>query len=48
MRTRTRQRNVEGMLKNMAIHELALLVSFYDASVDNIESVTADREFSSL
>ena len=42
------QRNVEGMLKNMAIHDLALLVSFYDASMDNIESVTADKEFSSL
>lgn len=36
------------MLKNMAFHELALLVSFYDVSVDNIESVTADKEFSSL
>merc|ERR1719203_2114727 len=42
------ERNAEGMLKNMAIHESALLVSFYDVSVDNIESVTADKEFSSL
>ena len=42
------ERNAEGMLKNMAIHELALLVSFYDVSVENIESVTADKEFSSL
>ena len=42
------ERNCEGMLKNMAIHELALLVSFYDVSVDNIESVTADKEFSSM
>merc|ERR1719491_1767468 len=42
------ERNAEGMLKNMAIHELALLVSFYDVSMDNIESVTADKEFSSL
>jgi len=42
------ERNAEGMLKNMAIHELALLVSFYDVSVDNIESVTADSSFSSL
>ena len=41
------ERNREGMLKNMAIHELALLVSFYDVSVDNIKSVTADKEFSS-
>jgi len=42
------ERNSEGMLKNMAIHELALLVSFYDVSVDNIDSVVADREFSSM
>jgi len=42
------ERNCEGMLKNMAIHELALLVSFYDVTVDNIESVTADKEFSSM
>jgi len=42
------ERNAEGMLKNMAIHELALLVSFYDVTVENIESVTADNEFSSM
>jgi predicted dehydrogenase len=42
------ERNAEGMLKNMAIHELALLVSFYDVTVENIESVTADREYSSM
>jgi len=42
------ERNAEGMLKNMAIHELALLVSFYDVSVDNIASVSADKEFSSM
>ena len=42
------ERNAEGMLKNMAIHELALLVSFYDVSVENIESVVADKDFSSM
>merc|ERR1712032_78679 len=42
------ERNAEGMLKNMAIHELALLVSFYDVTVENIESATADKEFSSM
>lgn len=42
------ERNSEGMLKNMAIHELALLVSFYDVSVNNIESVSADKDFSSM
>lgn len=41
------ERNCEGMLKNMAIHELALLVSFYDVSVDNIEC-TVDKNFSSM
>jgi len=41
------ERNAEGMLKNMAIHELALLASFYDVTVDNIESVKADADFSS-
>jgi len=41
------ERNAEGMLKNMAIHELALLVSYYDVTVDNVESVTADCDFSS-
>ena len=41
------ERNAEGMLKNMAIHELALLVSFYDVTVENIESVIADKEYSS-
>jgi len=42
------ERNAEGMLKNMAIHELALLVSFFDVTVENIESVTADKEYSSM
>jgi predicted dehydrogenase len=42
------ERNAEGMLKNMAIHELALLVSFYDVTVDNIAEVIADKEFSSM
>jgi len=42
------ERNAEGMLKNMAIHELALLASFYDVTIDNIAEVTADKEFSSM
>lgn len=42
------ERNAEGMLKNMAIHELALLVSFYDVTVDTIASVDADQSFSSM
>ena len=42
------ERNAEGMLKNMAIHELALLVSFYGVTVETIESVSADKSFSSV
>jgi len=42
------ERNSEGMLKNMAIHELALLASFYDVTVDNVEGVDVDKAFSSL
>lgn len=40
------ERNSEGMLKNMAIHELALAVTFYGVSVDTIASVEADRDYS--
>ena len=41
------ERNAEGMLKNMAIHELAILVTYYGVTVDTIASVTADADFSS-
>ncbi|CAJ1955155.1 unnamed protein product [Cylindrotheca closterium] len=41
------ERNREGMLKNMAIHELALLVSFFDVKVETIEKCVADKDFSS-
>jgi len=40
------ERNSEGMLKNMAIHELAILVTFYDVRVDTIASVEADKTLS--
>ena len=41
------ERNAEGMLKNMAIHELALLVTFFGVNVDTLAGVTADRAYSS-
>jgi len=40
------ERNAEGMLKNMAIHELALLATYWGVTVDTIESVTPDTSFS--
>jgi len=42
------ERNAEGMLKNMAIHELALLATYWDVTVENIKSVTPDAEFSQV
>jgi hypothetical protein len=42
------ERCEEGMLKNMAIHELAILVTYYGVTVDTIEKVQADKEFSSF
>jgi predicted dehydrogenase len=41
------ERNAEGMLKNMAIHELAILVTYYGVTVNSIDKVEADKEFSS-
>lgn len=40
------ERNSEGILKNMAIHELAIAVSFYGVTADNILTVVVDKEFS--
>lgn len=42
------ERNAEGMLKNMAIHELAICVTYYGVTVDTIASVEADKDYSSL
>jgi predicted dehydrogenase len=39
-------RNSEGMLKNMCVHELCLLVTYYGVSVDSIKSVEADKDYS--
>ena len=41
------ERNSEGLLKNMAIHELALLATYWGVTVDNIASVTPDAAASS-
>uniref|UniRef100_A0A7S2MRL6 Gfo/Idh/MocA-like oxidoreductase N-terminal domain-containing protein n=1 Tax=Octactis speculum TaxID=3111310 RepID=A0A7S2MRL6_9STRA len=38
------ERNKEGLLKNMAIHELALAVTFYGIRGDNIKDVTINPE----
>ena len=36
------ERNAEGMLKNMAIHELALAATFYGVTADSIAHVSVD------
>jgi len=40
------ERNSEGILKNMAIHEIAIAVSFHGVTADNILTVVADEDFS--
>mmetsp|Transcript_12972 Transcript_12972/g.33790 ORF Transcript_12972/g.33790 Transcript_12972/m.33790 type:complete len:406 (-) Transcript_12972:264-1481(-) len=40
------ERNAEGILKNMAIHELALLVTYYGVKVDTVKEVLPDMEYS--
>jgi len=35
------------MLKNMAVHELCLLVRFYGVTSTNLASIVPDKEFSS-
>jgi len=37
-------RNTEGMMKNMAIHELALLVSFFGVTVESIAEVKVHKD----
>ena len=41
------ERNAEGMLKNMAVHELALLVTYYGVRGDNIANIAVDKKYSS-
>jgi len=41
-------RNSEGMLKNMAVHELALAVTFYGVTSENMESVEVDHAYSDV
>jgi predicted dehydrogenase len=41
------ERCAEGMLKNMAVHELCLAVTFYGVTADAIAAVEADKEYSS-
>lgn len=38
--------NSEGMLKNMAIHELMIANTFYDVTVENLKEVCTDTSYS--
>lgn len=42
------ERNAEGMLKNMLIHELALLVTYYGVTAETVDSVKVDKKYSLL
>merc|ERR1719390_608692 len=39
------ERNAEGMMKNMMCHELVVLLTYYGLTVDSIEEVVADQEY---
>ena len=41
------ERNAEGMLSNMAIHELALCITYFGVTVDTIARVRVDKKQSS-
>ncbi|GAX09626.1 hypothetical protein FisN_19Lh086 [Fistulifera solaris] len=41
------ERNAEGMLSNMAIHELALCITYFGVTVDSIAQVQVDKTQSS-
>lgn len=42
------ERNSEGIIKNMLVHELALLVTFYGVTASSIKSVTPDLSFTKV
>lgn len=42
------ERNSEGMMKNMLVHELALLVTFYGVTAISIKSITPDLHFTKM
>merc|ERR1719230_2209008 len=39
------ERNAEGMMKNMMCHELVVLLTYYGLTVDGIQEVVADQEY---
>merc|ERR1719352_2231749 len=39
------ERNAEGMMKNMMCHELVVLLTYYGLTVDSIQEVVADQEY---
>lgn len=39
------ERNAEGMLKNMMCHELMVLITYYGLTVDGLQEVIADQDY---
>jgi len=39
------ERNAEGMLKNMMIHEIVVLISYFGLKVDSIKEIVADKSY---
>jgi predicted dehydrogenase len=42
------ERNAEGMLKNMMIHEIVVLISYFGLQVDSIKKIVADKGYTCI
>ncbi|CAK0873098.1 unnamed protein product [Prorocentrum cordatum] len=42
------ERNAEGMMKNMMIHELVVLISYFGLTVDAIDAVVQDKVYTTI
>jgi predicted dehydrogenase len=42
------ERNAEGMLKNMMIHEIVVLISYFGLQVDSIKEIVADKQYTTV
>merc|ERR1719262_1734891 len=42
------ERNSEGMMKNMMIHELVVLISYFGLSFDAVDTVVRDKAYTTI
>jgi predicted dehydrogenase len=42
------ERNAEGMMKNMMIHELVVLISYFGLSLDAVDTIVEDKAYTTI